>query len=121
MLVPAAGEDRELTVKDAKAPGGIRKQTWHFPSRTECRQCHNPWAGEVLGFVEPQLRGPGKLGQPDEFTRLMDLGLIAWAKEQLKPGEDKPARALVNPDEAAGGVEVRARSDFRANCGHCNQ
>ena len=60
-LVPALGENIELTVKDAKAPDGIRKQSWHFPSRTECRQCHNPWAGEALGFTESQLRPKRRL------------------------------------------------------------
>ncbi|HJZ89547.1 MAG TPA: PQQ-dependent sugar dehydrogenase, partial [Gemmataceae bacterium] len=121
-LVGALGEDVELTVKDAQSPGGVRKQTWHFPSRTECRQCHNPWAGEALGFVEPQLRRNGKLGgQPDEFTRLMDLGLIAWGKEQLKPGEDKPARPLVNSHETGEALEARARSYLQVNCSHCHQ
>jgi putative heme-binding domain-containing protein len=119
-LVPALGEDVELAVKDEKAPGGVRKQTWHFPSRTECRQCHNPWAGEALGFTEAQLRRPGKLSNsPDELTRLADLGLVRWGKD--KPGEDKPAKPIVNPHESSGNLTARARSYLHVNCAHCHQ
>ena len=119
-LVPALGENVELTVKDAKAPDGVRKQTWHYPSRTECRQCHNPWAGEALGFTEGQLRRPGKLSSgQDELGRLLDLGVVQWGKE--KPGEDKPAKPLVNPHEAGADLHARARSYLHVNCAHCHQ
>ena len=114
--MPALGEDVELTVNDAKAPGGVRKQTWHYPSRTECRQCHNPWAGEALSFTEAQLTRPGK---PDELSRLVDLGLVTWGKP--KPGEDKPVKPLVNPYDAGADVQARARSYLHVNCSHCHQ
>jgi putative heme-binding domain-containing protein len=118
-LVPALGEDVELTVKDAKAPGGTRKQTWHFPSRTECRQCHNPWAGEALAFNEAQLHRPGKSGgSPDELTRLADLGIIKWGK--AKP-DDKPLKPLVNPHDSGEELQSRARSYLQVNCAHCHQ
>jgi putative heme-binding domain-containing protein len=118
-LVPAAGEDMELTVHDAKAPGGTRKQTWHFPSRTECRQCHNPWAGEVLGFTEAQLRHAGKPDGPaDELTRLFDLNIIKLGK--TAPG-DKPAKPLVNPHDTGADLYERARSYLHVNCAHCHQ
>jgi putative heme-binding domain-containing protein len=117
-LVPALGENIELTVKDAKAPGGIRKQTWHYPSRTECRQCHNPWAGEALSFTEAQLRQGGQATGPDELTRLSDLGLIKWGKPNLK--EDKPVQPLVNPYSTTD-LPARARSYLHVNCSHCHQ
>ena len=55
-LVPAAGQQRTFTVKDAHAPGGKREQTWHWHSRAECLQCHNPWTAHLLAFTLPQLR-----------------------------------------------------------------
>lgn len=118
-LVPAAGADVELTVKDAKAPGGLRKQAWHFPSRTECRQCHNPWAGETLSFTEAQLRRTAKPSGPDELSRLVNLGLVRWGPP--KPGEDKPASPLVNPHDVGEDREARARSYLHVNCAHCHQ
>jgi putative heme-binding domain-containing protein len=115
LLVPAEGVDVELTVKDAQAPGGSRKQTWHFPSRTECRQCHNPWAGEVLGFTEAQLVRSNK---PDELDRLTSLGVIAWGE---KSKDDQPAKALVNPHGSEGDLTARTRSYLHVNCAHCHQ
>src|SRR5439155_17419 len=41
VLVAAGGTDRRFTIRDAKAPGGKREQTWHFPSRAECMVCHS--------------------------------------------------------------------------------
>lgn len=108
-LVPALGEDVLLTVKDAKAPGGTRTQTWHFPSRTECRQCHNPWAGEALAFNESQLRS---------LPQLQDLGLITWGK--AKP-DDKPLKPLVDPHDPKADLGERARSYLHVNCAHCHQ
>ncbi|HVK15131.1 MAG TPA: PQQ-dependent sugar dehydrogenase [Gemmataceae bacterium] len=118
-LVPAAGENVELKVKDARAPDGVRTQTWHFPSRTECRQCHNPWAGEVLGFTEQQLRGNGnKSGGPDAYGRLTSLGLIVRGAEK---GPERPLTSLVNPHDVTADREARARSYLHVNCAHCHQ
>ena len=118
-LVPAAGENVELRVKDARAPEGVRTQTWHFPSRTECRQCHNPWAGEVLGFTEAQLRRVGnRSGSLDSYAHLTSLGVIARGAE--KPA-DRPPTPLVNPHDATADREARARSYLHVNCAHCHQ
>lgn len=116
-LVPAAGEDIELTVKDARAPGGERKQTWHFPSRTECRQCHNPWAGDVLGLVEHQLRNTTR---GDEFARFEQIGLFTRGTEKDKSTDLQPG-PLVNPHDTRADLDVRARSYLHVNCAHCHQ
>ena len=49
-LVETAGADRTVRIADAQAPGGHRRQTWHFHSRAECLRCHNPWGGPPLAF-----------------------------------------------------------------------
>jgi hypothetical protein len=54
-LVAAAGVDRVFEIRDAAAPGGVRKQTWHYPSRTECMVCHSRAANFVLGLTELQM------------------------------------------------------------------
>lgn len=118
-LVPAAGDNLELVIKDRRAPGGVRKQTWHFPSRTECRQCHNPWAGEVLSFTEPQLRAPASQKGQECFSRLVDLGAIKWGEEKSAPTET--LRRLVNPHEPSQSLDSRARSYLHVNCAHCHQ
>lgn len=48
-LVEAAGRDQPFEIKDPSAPGGVRLQTWHYPSRAECMVCHSRVANFVLG------------------------------------------------------------------------
>jgi putative heme-binding domain-containing protein len=111
-LVPSGGDNADYTIKDPQAPGGVRKQTWHFAARGECRQCHNPWAGEVLGFREEQLTSPND----NRFQTLIDLGMVLRGKEATKP-EPTP---LVNP-HGTGDLNAKARSYLHVNCAHCHQ
>ena len=67
-LVGAAGEDRPLEVEDAKAPGGKRVQTWHYPGRNECFICHNPWTENRLSFNLPQLSAAGELSRLEKMA-----------------------------------------------------
>ena len=118
-LVPAGGADRALSVVDAAAPGGKRRQTWHFPSRTECMTCHNPWAGHALAFTLPQLDRDGvERNQVDALER---AGLIelAHAPDGGRAGFVMPKR-LASPHKA-GPLEDRARSYLHVNCAHCHR
>ncbi len=78
-LVEAGGRDRELLIKDAKAPGGTRKQTWHFPSRAECMVCHSRAANYVLGLTTAQMNRDFDYGGGtvlNQLTALEKLGLF---------------------------------------------
>jgi hypothetical protein len=55
LLLDAQGLDREYTIRDPKAPGGRRTQTWHFPSRAECTLCHTMSARYALGVNTLQM------------------------------------------------------------------
>ena len=55
VLVGSKGMDVEYEIKDPKAPGGVRKQVWHYPSRNECMFCHSRAAGFVFGFTTQQM------------------------------------------------------------------
>ncbi len=124
-LVPSAGADRSLNVIDAKAPGGKRKQTWHFPSRAECMTCHNPWAGHTLAFTLAQLEHSHDYnGVPDnQVAALRHAGLI----ELLHNPEDKDHKGfqmpprLTDPHAATAKVDARARSYLHVNCAHCHR
>jgi putative heme-binding domain-containing protein len=123
-LVPAGGADRVLTIEDAKAPGGKRRQTWHFPARGECMQCHNPWAGFALAFAPAQLDKEHDYGGViDEQPRALEhAGLIK--REKVPRDSDVPARPaarLCNPYDSSADVNVRARSYLHVNCSHCHQ
>lgn len=125
VLVPSSGSDRTLTVIDAEAPGGQRKQTWHYPSRAECMTCHNPWAGQTLAFNLPQIdRDHDYGGARDNQVRALEhAGFI----ELLHNPEDGDSdhfqmpRRLTDPNDAKASLDDRARSYLHVNCAHCHR
>jgi putative heme-binding domain-containing protein len=123
VLVPAAGMDKSLTVVDALAPGGKRQQTWHFPSRTECMTCHNPWAGHTLAITLPQLAREHDYGgvRDDQVRALQHAGLIELLHHPDDGGAfDTPPR-LTTPHDAGADLDERARSYLQVNCAHCHR
>jgi putative heme-binding domain-containing protein len=123
-LVPAAGADRSLTVVDPNAPGGKRRQTWHFPSRAECLTCHNPWAGHTLAFTLPQLdRSHSYDGAShNQIQALEHAGLIALLHApEGSAGRFAMPRRLTNPHDGSANLDARARSYLHVNCAHCHR
>jgi uncharacterized repeat protein (TIGR03806 family) len=125
-LVEAKGADREFKVKDARAPGGTRKQVWHYPSRAECMTCHSRAAQFVLGVTTLQMNRdhPYPGGTANQLRTLAHLGAF-----NLKPDKDgvrklpkapEKMAALPNPYADTAPLEARARSYLHANCAHCH-
>jgi len=54
-LVGKEGVNHDFSIRDSAADGGVRKQTWHYPSRTECMVCHSRAFNFVLGPTELQM------------------------------------------------------------------
>ena len=83
--------DRTVTVIDAAAPGKKRDQRWHYPSRSECLTCHNPWAGYTLAFNVPQLnRNHDYHGIVDNQLRtLVHLDLVTFLQRDWNNGKEK--------------------------------
>jgi uncharacterized repeat protein (TIGR03806 family) len=127
-LVPAAGAEMDLTVTDDRAPGGKRKQTWHFPSRTQCLTCHNPWAGHALAFTLPQLNRDHEYGSvtDNQVRALKHAGLITLLHRADEKSADTtlsaiPRVRLTDPHDARADLDKRARSYLHVNCSHCHQ
>src|SRR5262249_54686337 len=125
-LVPVAGIDQMFVVKDAQAPGGQRKQTWHFPGRAECMQCHNPWVGQTLAFTLPQLNRQHRYQEvaDDQLRTLRHIGIITPASEKkVQPDHPLliPKTRLTNPLDTSASLNDRARSYLHTNCSHCHQ
>jgi uncharacterized repeat protein (TIGR03806 family) len=127
-LVPAAGKDRTLSVKDSRAPGGKRRQTWHFPSRAECMTCHNPWAGHTLAFTLAQLNRKHDYGGTvdNQLRALKHAGLIQLLHHDESSGKATPLAKLpqvrlTNPQDRTADLAERARSYLHVNCSHCHQ
>jgi uncharacterized repeat protein (TIGR03806 family) len=118
-LLDAAGLDRTYTIKDKNAPGGERRQTWHFPSRAECTLCHTMPAKYVLGVNTLQLNkdhnyGGGRVA--NQLRTFEHLGL--FTKPLPEPPEKLPR--LVDYDDPKLPLDQRARSYLHANCSHCH-
>lgn len=118
-LLEAKGLDRELTIRDSSAPGGVRKQVWHFPSRTECTLCHNPGPKYALGVNTLQMNrthdyGGGQVAnQLEVFDR---LGLFTTAL----PKKSDALPHIVDYRDDKQPLEARARAYLHANCSHCH-
>ena len=117
-LVDTKGADRTYTVRDPKAPGGHRKQTWHFPSRAECTLCHTMPAKFVLGLNTIQMNREHDYGgvRMNQLRALEKLGILT------RPLSDPPERlpSLVNHEDAKQDLNLRARSYLHSNCAHCH-
>ena len=125
-LVPAAGADQEFMVADPAVRDGDRKQTWHYPSRTECMVCHSRAANFVLGLSTDQMNKvhdyPG--GRAGQLRTLEHLGVFhvgfrehldqARAGEQTGGGAGAPAAALelAQPDPVPDGEKTDKRPLF---------
>ncbi len=119
VLVDAGGENRPLTIADPHAPGGMRTQTWRFPSRAECTVCHNMAAKYVLGLTTIQSNcdfdyGGVTVNQLRAFDR---WGLFS------SPIDADPADLprLTDYRDASQPLGDRARSYLHANCSHCHR
>jgi uncharacterized repeat protein (TIGR03806 family) len=118
-LADAKGLDQTLTIKDPKAPGGARKQVYHFPSRTECTMCHTVTAKYALGVNTQQMNRDHDYGGviANQLATLEHLGL--FTKPLPAPPEKLPH--LVDYHDRTQPLDARARSYLHANCSHCHR
>jgi uncharacterized repeat protein (TIGR03806 family) len=101
--------------------GQMRQQTWYYPSRKDCLECHNARAGGVLGVKTRQLNRPFAYpsGVTDNELRTWNhIGLFSPSfKEKELPGFPK----LASADDATRSLVDRARSYLDANCAQCHR
>jgi hypothetical protein len=116
-----AGTDATL-IDDAANPAGkdkevgtaVPKQVWHYPSRSQCLECHIRFAGRSLGPSTKQLNSDyayaeGAMNQVDKFEQ---LGLFDAPPKDL-PGLPDPF--------GTDPLEQRARSYLQTNCAICHR
>ncbi len=107
-----------LKVRDPKAPGGFRNQTWDFPGSMQCLQCHTRATGWVVGPSTAQLN------RDRLFGTVVDNQIRAWNHigvfDRKAPN---PTRlpALPSPTDPKVPLEKRVRSYLHANCAHCHR
>lgn len=101
---------------DAEVEGPLGPQTWHFPSRQQCLQCHTTAAGVSLGLDTSQLNGDfeypnGAVG--NQIETLAHAGVF-----EATPA---PEPAYPDPSNRDLPLEARARSYLHANCSLCHR
>jgi hypothetical protein len=117
-LVGADGEDLELVVDHDNNPGTADvAQTWHFPTRTECMNCHNTAGGTALSFNTRQLNREGTIdGAHGDFLSLLHgAGYL-----DRDPGNPAFLPKLVRPTQIEYSLEARVRSWLDVNCAYCH-
>jgi mono/diheme cytochrome c family protein len=96
-------------------------QTWYYPSRKDCLECHNARAGGVLGVKTRQMNRSFAYpsGVTDNELRTWNhLGLFEPAISQ----RDLSSFPTLAPlDDTRRSVEDRARSYLDANCSQCHR
>jgi len=118
-LVPASGDEINLSHPDSRSASGVRLQRWRFPSRFECLACHSRAVNFVLGMSESQMNRdhtyPGGI-QDNQLRTLDHVGIFS---EPLQKAPSELSR-LVNPYAPNADLEQRARSYLHANCSVCH-
>jgi mono/diheme cytochrome c family protein len=93
----------------------VNGQTWRYPSRAECLQCHTEAAGRSLGLTSRQLNTFLSDGERlySQLQMFRDLSLFDFS-----PDKTRVFAAMDNGDASLG---ARARSYLDVNCSGCHQ
>ena len=106
-------------VDNPLSPGTSVSQPWLFMTAGQCRTCHTPSAGQVLGATTAQINGQF------DYPLIPDNQLRAWNHVGLfssSIGSPIQYTALPNPyDETSGTVTARARAYLDTNCANCHR
>jgi uncharacterized repeat protein (TIGR03806 family) len=133
VLLPSSGDEREFTIKGARSPRGVREQTWHYPSRTECLTCHSRQAGFALGFTTSQLNRDHHYNGvvANQFSTLLHIGVLQtnlYSEQAQRRSERRGKKEfrveefprLTNPYDTTAPLTNRVRAYLAANCSHCH-
>ncbi|WP_423999082.1 PQQ-dependent sugar dehydrogenase [Maribacter sp. IgM3_T14_3] len=94
-------------------------QTWHYPSSSECVNCHNANAGQSLGINTQQLNGdytyPSTGITDNQLNTLSHLNIFSTALDN----SDEYIKN-VPLDDAFASDELKVRSYLDANCAYCH-
>ncbi|MCX7401279.1 MAG: PQQ-dependent sugar dehydrogenase [Planctomycetales bacterium] len=117
-LLDSSSVDVEFEIQDPAAEGGVRKQTWHYPSRAECMVCHSRAVNYVLGLSENQMNREHDYGSEkfNQIQMLSELGM--FTKPLPKPVEE--LTRLSDPLDKSLDLKQRAASYLHANCSNCH-
>jgi uncharacterized repeat protein (TIGR03806 family) len=94
----------------------INGQTWLYPSRSQCLNCHTASAGRSVGLELAQLNRDFVYPRgvvANQVSTLNSLGMFSAALPAMLP--------RLEPYEGNGPIEARARSYLHSNCSVCHR
>ncbi len=100
--------------KQVMGPNGA--QTWHFPSRQQCLQCHTAPAGVSLGLEMAQLNVDFSYPNGVKANQIS-----TWEHSGAFEGSPTRVTAYPTPSDTTKTAEERARSYLHANCANCHR
>jgi uncharacterized repeat protein (TIGR03806 family) len=114
-------DTRTITIKDSRAPGGTRLQTWRFPGKANCLSCHTEIQKRVLGLNTRQLNHRFRYTNPrliaNQLETLNQLG--AFGPKGI--GKPNLYETYISSRTPFGDIEKRARTYLAVNCSQCHQ
>ena len=119
ILLPNSSKTRELQV--TRLDGTVYNQTWTYPSRNDCRQCHTS-AMPILGPRTFQLNSQYKYPESKIIdNQLRTLNHLALFDTQIDENlfEKYPRGAAIHDESAS--LQRRVRSYVHSNCASCHQ
>ncbi|MDP5158909.1 MAG: RICIN domain-containing protein, partial [Flaviramulus sp.] len=103
-----------------KNDGSSTNQTWDFPTRSQCMQCHSSVAGYSLGLKTRQLNKnftyPSTGIQSNQLETWNHLNMFS---QDIGATSDLPASAHINSQLASS--EMKIRSFIDSNCAYCHR
>ena len=102
--------------------GVLQNQTWKFPSRSQCLDCHNKNAGFVLGVKTSQINKKVTY----ETTGIEDNQINTWDhlglfSDSLANIEIAALPKLTSINDTSSTLAFRVRSYIDANCSFCHR
>lgn len=92
-------------------------QSWYYPSRNDCLQCHTAAAGRSLGLETAQLNRDGLDGLGNQLELFAGLG---WLDAPL-PAPAPMMAKFPHPGDMTAPLDQRARAYLHANCSYCHR
>ncbi len=106
---------------DLGAESYSRFQDWYFPGPADCRVCHLPAAGGVLGVNARQLNRDLVYASGRADNQLRTWNHIGMFDVDLDSKDIEQIPRLAAAGDRSRSLEDAARSYLDANCAHCHR